>query len=431
MKEISLLHIGDVHFEFIDKTDRQIDKKDKLFPEKIDQILPRKSYQNVIKVLLKEIRKSPSAILMSGDLSSYGDMDSYKDCLSFFKDKMLAELFNKNNIFIVPGNHDFDREKSFDEKFQSINNTLNYMKFPKIPYPKVKIKKIEGEKLDDGEESSGLLIITINSCVGCGEKRYYPQQIRDLLSKIMTVNCKKQKELCYEDIDTPIFTEDDIDEVIENIKAEKTYLPIILTHHNLLPQRRPRIAMYTELINSGYFRDRLEKLNKTIIYLHGHVHDNPIEIIQSGKNKYSKIICISAPLLFPNTEFETKNFGFNRINIILGSHGIALGCKITYYRISDGVDEKEEERIRFINPPESIYFATQDEIDIFNSINRETQDIHLVRVLDIVKRENGENFTINEIEASVDRLDWLGLVNYSPKNDDPIETRVIKKVIPS
>ena len=252
------------------------------------------------------------------------------------------------------------------------------------------------------------------------------------LSKIITINCEKQKVLCYEDIDTPIFTEDDIDEVIEHIEsAEKQYLPIILTHHNLLPQKRPRIAMYTELINSGYFRERLENLNRTIIYLHGHVHDNPIEIIQSGKHKHAKIICISAPLLFPNTEFESKKFGFNGINIIFGTHGIPLGCKITRYRISEGVDKKEEERIRFISPPDSFNFATQDEIAIFNSIYKEKRDIHLVHLMDIAKKENGENFSINEIEASVDRLDWLGLVNYSPKNNDPIHTRVIKKVIPS
>lgn len=425
MKEITLLHIGDVHFEFIDKNDRQVDKKDKSFPENLNQILPRKNYQNVIKVLLKEIRKSPSAILISGDLSTYGNMDSYKDCLSFIKEKMLAELFNTDKIFIVPGNHDFERMKNFDEKFQSINDTLTGMNFPKIPYPKVEIKELK-------EKSSGILIITINSCVGCGEKRYYPPEIRDELSKIITINCEKQKVLCYEDIDTPIFTEDDIDEVIEHIEsAEKQYLPIILTHHNLLPQKRPRIAMYTELINSGYFRERLENLNRTIIYLHGHVHDNPIEIIQSGKHKHAKIICISALLLFPNTEFESKKFGFNGINIIFGTHGIPLGCKITRYRISEGVDKKEEERIRFISPPDSFNFATQDEIAIFNSIYKEKRDIHLVHLMDIAKKENGENFSINEIEASVDRLDWLGLVNYSPKNNDPIHTRVIKKVIPS
>jgi len=427
LKEITLLHIGDIHFQFIDKNDGQIDKKDERFPERLNKILPRKNYQNVIKVLRKEIDNSPSAILMSGDLSTYGEMESYINCLEFIKKNMQMDFLKSKlppRFFIVPGNHDIDRKIEFDERFQTINNALNEMKFPKIPYPKAIIKELK-------EDSSTILVITMNSCIGCGEIRYYPIEIREAISKSIDLTCEERKVLCFDKIDTPIFTEDDIDEVIDHIKSAKDeYVPIILTHHNLLPQKKPRIAMYTELINSGHFRERLFGLNRPIIYLHGHVHDNPVEIIQSTKYKYAKIICISAPLLFPNTEYKAQNFGFNKIKIVFNSYGYPLGCVINYYRVNEGIDKKEEERIRFNYPPDSLRLATKNDIMIFNSIYKEKEDVHLTHLKSTTKKENGDCFSTDEIEESVDRLDWLGLVNYNHQKNVPNYMRIIKKVIP-
>ena len=427
MKEITLLHIGDIHFQFIDKNDGQIDKKDERFPKRLDEILPRKNYQNVIKVLKKEIDNSPSAILMSGDLSTYGKIESYKNCLDFIKNSIPEKFFKDElspRFFIVPGNHDIDREIEFDEKFQTINNVLSEMKFPKIPYPNAIIKELK-------EDSSTILVITMNSCIGCGEIIYYPIEIREAISKSINLNCEEQNVLCFDKIDTPIFTQDDIDEVIDHIKSAKDeYVPIILTHHNLLPQKVPRIAMYTELINSGHFRDRLFSLDRPIIYLHGHIHDNPVEIIQSIKYKYAKIICISAPLLFPNTEYKAQNFGFNKIKIVFNSDGHPLGCEINYYRINEGIDKKEEDRIRFNNPPDSLRLATKEDIIIFNSIYKQKEDVHLAHLKSITTKENGDCFSIDEMEESVDRLDWLGLVKYNNKKDVPNYMQTIKKVIP-
>ena len=63
--------------------------------------------------------------------------------------------------------------------------------------------------------------------------------------------------------------------------APSNVLSVIVAHHNLLPQRLPRLAPYTELVNGGALRASLGELGKPVLYLHGHIHEDPIEILRS------------------------------------------------------------------------------------------------------------------------------------------------------
>ena len=427
MKEIDLLQIGDIHYDNIDTLERQVDNKDKQFPQKFDSFFPRKSYETIIIELMEEIEHSPLAILISGDLSTYGEIQGYKDCLAFLKERIPPNFFRSepfHKLFIVPGNHDIDRElfseESFLPKFKPLHDALEEKKFPEIPISKVKIEEIN---------KGNILMISINSCIGCCERRYYPDEIKNALTKLLDEKKEDVElmELCYEKIDTPLISTEDVESVIRKIKSygdNNKYLPIILTHHNLLPQKRPRIAMYTELINSGYVRERLLMLNRPIIYLHGHIHDDAIEIITSSKYETSKIICISAPLLFPNKIFESMKCGFNKIKIIYGSHETPIGCEITYYRMNAGIMEIDKQRIRFWDPPNTKALIAKDEKTVLISIGEET---YLGDLKEEVNR-NGNNFSNEEIEKIVDRLSWLGLVEYSQKSN-PIPMRITKKVV--
>lgn len=415
-----MLHIGDIHYKEIDKEDGPVDKKDILFSEKLGDVLPKRSYEIIIKKLMGEIDNSPIAILLSGDLSTYGK--GYKECLTFLKERIPSNFFKSKpcpKIFIVPGNHDVDRnlfsKESILPKFEPISEALQEKNFPEVP-----VSKVNAEEIHDGS----ILIISVNSCVGCGERRYFPNEIRNVLSDYLD-NEDKDQELCYEQIDTPIITTEDVDSVVQYIESSgDECLPIILTHHNLLPQKIPRIAMYTELLNSGYIRERLLTLNRPIIFLHGHIHDDPLEIISSSKFKKSKIICISAPLLLPNKIFKSTKLGFNTIKIIYGCDGIPIGCEITYFRMSGITVEKEIERIRFWDPPNSIALITPNAKTVLNYING---GIYLSELKNNVE-ENGGNFSIEEIEEFVDNLSWLGLVEYDRKG--PIKMRSVQKVVP-
>ena len=354
MKECVILHIGDIHYGDIDKDERPVDMKDERFPESLDRMLPEKSYEIILKRLLGEIGKSPLAILQSGDLTTYGKIESLKDCLFFLKSRIPPEFFKKTSsqkLFVVPGNHDIVRESisenSLDLKFQPMAKALRTYDFPEMP-----LHEIIAEELPINS-SGKVLVIAINSCFGCGEERCIPEKIRPRLRGLLkefkgTEDEEEIKRICFEDIDTPLFNTEHIDKTVERIGlARETYMPVILTHHNLLPQKKPRVAMYTELINSGYMREELLKLNRAIIYLHGHVHDDPIGIIHSSRYKNAKLITISAPLLIPNKVYKGSKNGFNIIKLLYGNYGVPVGCEITLYRISNGELDERTERIPF------------------------------------------------------------------------------------
>jgi hypothetical protein len=453
LKECTLLHIGDIHFKDIDKEERPVDLKDQQFPQKLGRILSPGICDTILKCLFKEIEKSPQAILISGDLTSHGCMKFYKECLSFFKSRIPPRFFEKSpyqRLFIVPGNHDVDKAKfseySLDPKFQPMIKALKDQGFPEIPFPRIKTEELSVDSFGK------VLIVAINSCMGCGEKRYLPEGIKNKLFELLEESEKEYEKVeeevrsvWYENIDTPIFMTEDIDAAVDLIQsAEETCMPVILAHHNLLPQRRPRVAMYTELINSGYMREKLLKSNRPIIYLHGHIHDNPIEIIHSSKYEKARLICISAPLLVPNKIYKKEKVGFNIIRILYGHHNIPIGCEITLYTIfNDDVDIRKD-RIPFWNLPNSKVLADEKERKILEYVPG--NEIYFGELLSKLEEEGeffnvkksgghaneleqeGESSRIKELEEYINALSWLGLVEYE-KRDECIVMRTVKRLV--
>jgi hypothetical protein len=90
-------------------------------------------------------------------------------------------------------------------------------------------------------------------------------------------------------------------------------LIVVAAHHNLLPQRLTRIAPYTELVNSGAVRASLMEAKRPILYLHGHIHTNPVEVLSMPSG--DALVCISAPL---------AEAGFNILEIVFTRAGIPL-----------------------------------------------------------------------------------------------------------
>ena len=71
------------------------------------------------------MQKYSSAILISGDLCTRGSIEDYKNCLAFLKKSIPTSFFSSDpfqKLFLVPGNHDIDRERYSDQsilpKFQ-------------------------------------------------------------------------------------------------------------------------------------------------------------------------------------------------------------------------------------------------------------------------------------------------------------------------
>lgn len=429
-----MLHIGDIHFPEIDENERPLYKRDGGFHPKMDEILPKASYMIILDDLLEEIDKNPSAILFSGDLTTggieKGGIKGFEECLDFLKLRIPPPYFDEDNqrIFIVPGNHDVDREKrsesSLITKFEPIKESISKKEFPEIPVSEATFKIVKNQN-----SSSSISIISINSCVGCGEIRYFPEEIQkpisELFEKFKSERTQKLMERIYNELDIPVIEEQDITNSIKFIEKNETCLPIFLTHHNLLPHRIVREVMYSELLNGGHLRNQLLTLNKPIIFLHGHIHDDSIEIIESTQ-KYSKIICISAPLFLPIKGRNVKNIGFNKIRIVFENE-VLIGCEIELHRLNGAKMEKRKERIHFWTPPDTVALLTSQDEKIFSYVD--DKKVYLNKIKNRYNESIEKKITIDEVEACMDKLSWLGLVDYKER-DAPKEMRYVGKVMP-
>jgi hypothetical protein len=396
-------------------------------------VLPKPIIQTILKDLIKELNQDPKGIFICGDLTTYGDLSVYNDCLTFLKNRILLTFFkNKSDtkIFIVPGNHDIDRnlvkESSLDPKFIPISTALSNNGFPNIPHPHIIVECYPKKS------KNKILVLAVNSCLGCGEKIYYPAGIKNELSKLIDYKKKGKKEEIFKDIrfdtlDSPLIQTEDIEKIVESIKSCNNCLPIIITHHNLLPQRTPRIDIYTELINSGYLRNSLLELNRPILFLHGHVHDDPIEIIQSCKNKDARIICISSPLLFPSLKYTKSKIGFNKIRIVFGKYNTPIGCEVSLFRL-DKVDHWKSEviRIPLRNPQRSIVFADDESKKILRLIENQ---LYVADLIEKYKKKYNNSISNKNLTDCLDQLNWLGYIEYEP-NDASLESGNITRVIP-
>jgi len=434
LHEYSLIQIGDIHYQYIDNSNLPLDRKDKNFPKKLIDVLPKPIIQTILKDLLKEINQNSVGIFICGDLTTYGQIDFYLDCLSFLKDRIPVSFFIKETdkrIFIVPGNHDIDRDLVEDDeflpKFTPIKYALKTNGFPDIPYPKIIVENYPKNS------KRKILVLAINSCLGCGERRYYPDSIKEELSKLLDYRSKGEKngifkDICYENLDTPLISTEDIDKVFNSIDSfNNNCLPIILTHHNLLPQRIPRIDIYTELINSGYLREKLLELDRPILFLHGHIHDDPIEIIQSSIYKDGRIICISAPLFAPSSKYLESKIGFNKIRIIYGEFNVPIGCEVTLYRLDKmNYWKSKKVRIPLRNPQRSIVFADDISRQILSIIDNQ---MYVGDLKNEYKKIFLKSISLKNLSSALEQLDWLGLIEYD-QNDAPIASKIVRKVIP-
>jgi hypothetical protein len=253
--------------------------------------------------------------------------------------------------------------------------------------------------------------------VGCGEKRYLPSGIRDELDKVLKSYSASMGglpgafALVGEVLDTPAFRQEDVNNLCEVIQdLDPTVLPIVLSHHNLLPQAFLRFEMYTELINSGFVRSRLAKLNRPLIYCHGHIHSNPVEVIRSGENRDSSILCVAAPEL---------SEGFNILRIYYSSKHYPLGCEIRQFEFDnhDGAVTETKRRMPFAaSAGRSLRSMAHDALPkILSRLSeKEVRFSELVRNLPI--SSGGKD--PNALEIALQEAEWFGLIEVSNREDD-------------
>lgn len=323
-----ILQIGDLHLPSAIEYSKSVDSKDSRFPPDLKRIISKPPLRKAFEKIYDLICGSDiSAILFMGDLTDYGELSGYQACASYIASSL--QIGSKGSIKdlpvgIVSGNHDVDRllakNPSNNAKFSPLTNALAQVGLPRVP-----IKDPLWINLKDG--NSSVQIALLNSCWGCGSPEFIPEEFRDdvqtaIDTAIARGTSQREIKAYYErQFDTPAFSEETIQKLVADAQDQQESALIVVAHHNLLPQRLPRLAPYTELVNSGALRTALEELERPVVYLHGHIHQDPVEILRVPNGM--PLVSISAPEI---------SSGFNMIELVFTRDGIPASCRIVKWR---------------------------------------------------------------------------------------------------
>lgn len=329
LPRLRIIQVGDVHLPGASISRRPVDSKDNRFPADLRNVIAAPPTKRVFQAIYKLIETGKiSALLFMGDLTDIGKLNGYQACARYIRNALQlgpGEQYEHLITGIVPGNHDINREVAkkpgLATKFHPLQQALASASLKPMPVARpIWLQAKEGQ----AAAKIGLL----NSCWGCGSKEYIPIEFRDAVfgaieKSIADGNDEKTVRAYYDrQFDTPAFSDDTITE-LANLEAKGGELLIVAAHHNILPQRQARLAPYTELVNSGSIRATLCDLSRPVIYLHGHIHEDPVEVIHVPGGE--PLACISAP---------AASDGFNELEFIFSKVGAPLSVRIIPWRFN-------------------------------------------------------------------------------------------------
>ncbi|AWB29592.1 metallophosphoesterase [Clostridium botulinum] len=269
-KEISIIHISDLHFGSSYNTG--IDNKAGL--SGINNMKP-----DLFNQFCKKVRTiSPNYLMISGDVTSRNEEEGFEE----FNKKVANLGIDNEKIYIVPGNHECDRSKKSEQgqfALFSSYTTLYKTNFSKENYI-----------LDEG---SKLFIYGFNSVNYRNDNGY---------------------ELFY--IKSEEFEK--LEKTYDILNKEYTdfnkYTKIALLHNNLIPHSNVEVKEYAEVLNTYFIKYKLVDLGFNLV-CSGHKHEEVIEKHTVYKeNEENEIILASVPSLCGNV-YNGKN-GFHVIKIL-------------------------------------------------------------------------------------------------------------------
>lgn len=421
MECIRIIQIGDVHYpEKFNKS--LVDLKDGgLSDDFVNDISPN-AFDKVSRELIRELESgSISAVLFSGDLTSFGDIKGYEACVNYFMDMFESMLKGKNpfDIHVVPGNHDVDRSLAgSSDKYDKFTSFVDVWK--KRGSDLLSPKNVRRTVINNN--NSKIQLLSLNTCVGCGEVRYFPdkvkEKIQELLSKI-NIKGREDFEIFGEKLDTPAASQSHIGDIETYIKdnAKDNIASIVIGHHGLLPQPVIRTEIYTEMINGGHIRFLLNSLEYPVIYCHGHIHDDPVEMITQPIYEKSNLITISAP------EYCE---GFNIIELYFSGKNIPIGCVIKPQRMKN---------FGGVRPEMPIRIRLQKNKNIADYCHNKVSDIYkLIPASEIFFRDFINNSSVRALMLSKEdlssillELEWIGVIEIDNRQREH-SSWIIKRV---
>ena len=346
---LRIVQIGDLHHGG-QQAQSFVDDHDSAFSRELVTLLnPQPIEDNLRAIILAVQNEGCDAVVAMGDVVDKGNKALYSAGLHLLLDALISDNEVKGKTIVLPGNHDINRNDaliSIAAKFEHIHAAITDIGLSPVPMDDVRTLSL-------AHGTSRAALFALNSCIGCGERRLLPErigrQIEELISSHIrdaafsatgTTQFPDMLTQYYEQLDTPAFSNDAMNKLQTaalSFNTDSASAFVVAAHHNLLSQAQPRIAPYSELINGGQFRNLLLEFDRPIIYLHGHTHTDPIEIVQQPARDGALLVCISAPEL---------RRGFNIVEILFNQTGAAFGCRVRPYRTADGGKPKEQAPIK-------------------------------------------------------------------------------------
>jgi len=410
MKYIQILLVGDIHYP---DSSVDLDHKD----PGISSTFAKKLATNPLRPVLIKLQQQANesdAILFCGDFTTLGSKEGYENCVNWLE-KALGLQRNKHwqpdRVHVVMGNHDVDRKLCDPASSDHLAKFGPYLEVWKS-HGLEQVVTTSGVRTTRVEIGKSIAqIFSMNSCTGCGEFRHLPEKIQAgirahleplLADPTSTTVLTSELHKLWESIDSPAFIGQDIESLVEKIAGQaKNVVPIVLAHHNLLPQKTPRIAPYTELLNSGELRNQLSSLGVPVIYLHGHIHDDPIEIIRRPETDAAPLICVSAP------EFRK---GFLSLRVAFTSSGTPLGVEVLQHRLSRGstrCDEVSSNRLPFWNAMHFEQRCSSTSRRVFALLKG--TGMRVLQFSEIKKQTDSLNLSDKRLADAIEEMEWIGL----------------------
>lgn len=343
-----ILQIGDVHYPEWQAAPAALDVKTKQLSGAILSGLSTDGFQNLLRRISRnDFLNECDAVVFVGDYTSRGDQPQMERAL-----RHLAGLFRINphshrpKFHAVPGNHDVSRalatSRGMTGKFEPLSTLLKSLGFSPLPV-------LAPVVLPSGDSARPVQFLLTNTTLGSWEKVGLPEGVAAWIEKTTAAldksdqspgtspSTKNGDELgdiplidasdYYDQLDTPFVSKQALLEIKESVASdEEQALPCVVGHHNILPQATPRVAPFGELLNQGEFRSTLLSLGRPVLYLHGHIHTDPVEIVTKPSVPGSKIISIGAP---------TLSEGVNILDIFFSRSGEPLGLMILPLRVDE------------------------------------------------------------------------------------------------
>ncbi|RFZ83853.1 metallophosphoesterase [Shinella sp. WSJ-2] len=420
MKRLRILQVGDIHFPWSENVAPRAD-----FGTSPDNISVVSSSLKTPGVALNKLAASirnicdpkPDLVVFVGDFTVKGDPDNLDKAVKYCLNGLLKPIFSQEEIservLFVPGNHDVTRpvEGSTDpyEKFETYrlamenNGITNHStrNFGRVTVP------VSG---------STVSALGINTCLGCGEFRALPSKLRTAISEAINgyhIPATAPKLIedvseIAEQLDMPLLDRKDIDGLDVELTGIHGKSPIIVGHHNLLPQKETRVLPYGELINSGVLREVLATKDYPVLYLHGHIHSDPIELIRDPLHHDGGILSISAPMITD---------GVNIVDLYLDADLEPIGVDIIPWRFSPTLQlvRNRSLRISMAHGENRLASLPEEARRIFRYLVHAGDAAH--RHLSQLSDELG--LDIDLIARNCEALSWAGLVHVANAHKSP------------